>query len=122
MNVRVRRKIAAFVLLTVYLSMLLVASLHVHAKAFHAITDCEQCVHHQVHNGHLTANDGGQHVCLLCQFLTLSYTAVVVATVLYYTNVRKIRYLAPDFQTERISRGVVGLRAPPFLFSSYIIR
>ncbi len=111
-----RRKIAAFVLLAVYMSMLLVSSLHVHAKSFFAETDCEQCLHHQVHNGHLTASDGGQHDCLLCQFLTLSYTAVVVATVVYFTKVCKIHYVAPEFQIERISRGVVGLRAPPSLF------
>ncbi len=107
-------------LLTVYLSMLLVASLHVHAKAFHAITDCEQCVHHQVHNGHLTASDGGQHDCLLCQFLTLTYTAVAIATVVFFIQFCKIRYITPDFQMKSVARGVVGLRAPPFFFPSYI--
>ncbi len=104
-------------MLAVYVSMLLISSMHVHSKNFFAETECEQCAHHQVHNGHLTASDGGQHVCLLCQFLTLSYTAVVVATVVYYTNVRKIHYVAPEYQVKRISRGVVGLRAPPFFFS-----
>jgi len=116
-NAKTRRKLTAFVLLAVYVSMLFIASLHVHSSAFNERTVCEQCAHHQVHNGHLTASDGGQHVCLLCQFLTLSYTALAIATVVYFTKVSKIRYIAPEFQIDRISRGVVGLRAPPFFFS-----
>ena len=69
-------------LLTVYLSIVLVSSLHIHPASLWQIDECEQCVNHTPHAGHLTASDGWSHDCLLCQFLSFSYVAAAVA--IYY--------------------------------------
>lgn len=69
-----RRRLAARLLLAVFLPMLLLASVHHHDLAVVVEdTTCYACQHHLHHNGHLTAE--AQHIstCMLCQFLSLPF-------------------------------------------------
>ena len=96
--------------------MLLLSVAHIHPEAYLAVDACDQCVHHLPHAGHLTAGSGAAHDCLLCQFLSISYVAVAVATVVFFTDFRKIHFAAPQTAVLLAARGRVGLRAPPSLF------
>ncbi|MDD6517481.1 MAG: hypothetical protein PUF63_06120 [Prevotella sp.] len=69
-----RRRLAAQLLLAVFLPMLLLASLHHHDLSVRAQeTTCYACQHHVHHNGHLVANPQHTCSCVLCHFLTLPY-------------------------------------------------
>ncbi|UKK47863.1 hypothetical protein L6475_11675 [Prevotella sp. E9-3] len=111
-----RRHISAVVLLAVYLSMVLLASFHVHPTSLNIVDDCEMCVNHQAHGGHLTSGDSGQHVCLLCQFLTFNYLAVAVAAVVFILTKTPLYRAAFCAAIQLRSRGIIGLRAPPSFF------
>jgi hypothetical protein len=113
---RTRRHISAVVLLAIYLSVLLLSSVHLHPETALGMDACEQCVHHLPHGGHLSAGNGTAHDCLLCQFLSISYVAVAVAAVVFFANFRKLRYIASRPSDMLVVRGFVALRAPPSLF------
>ena len=100
-------------LLAVYLPMLLLASIHVHDVEVAVVEqECTDCVHHNCH-GHLMASAFSMHECVLCQFLSLTFTAASAAAVVFFCRIFSVRYAwtqnavcMPDF-------GVPGLRAPP---------
>ncbi len=105
-------------LLTVYLSILSFSVFHVHHAGQWLADECEQCVHHIPHSGHLSASDGTSHVCLLCQFLSIFYVAATVVAVFFFTNVRKTYHPVSYVGIGLTARGIIGLRAPPACFLS----
>jgi len=113
MNVGMKRRIAAWLLLAVYVPMLILASLHVHSEsdAVSAIT-CDECVQHQCH-GHLVQMSVLSHVCVLCQFLTIPLVAVATLFILLYNNVQKTASCEQLSGFISARSGIVGLRAPP---------
>ena len=79
MNVTQKRKIAARLLLAVFLPMLLLSSLHVHPSGLSA-DSCTECVDHHC-GGHLGQKAPSLHDCVLCQLLTLPMLSAAVAVV-----------------------------------------
>ncbi len=106
----------AWLLLAVYLSMVVLSSLHVHPESLLIPDECEQCMHHLPHAGHLSASNGVSDDCLLCQFLSLTYVAVVLATVIFVQPRITLRRIASHSSFRLRTRGVAGLRAPPYRF------
>ena len=92
--------------------MLLLSSLHIHPSSLSAGDSCAECVHHHC-GGHLGQQSPTTHDCLLCQFITLSYLAVAVATVIVYHPVYKLRRDGHSHILLRVHRGTIGLRGPP---------
>ena len=79
MNKRRKHIIASRLLLSVFVPMLLLMSLHVHpGNAHQTDTECYECANHLAHGGHLTAVHQHLHDCVLCQLMTVSYVAAVV--------------------------------------------
>ena len=111
-NVMMKRYIASWVLLAVYLPMLLISSLHIHETPMDGETTCAECVQHQCH-GHLSQLSDGMHQCVLCQILTLTYVVSAVGALLFYQPKRKVTY-ARQRQTPCLTyTGFISLRAPP---------
>lgn len=114
MNKRVKRRLAAWLLLMVYVPLTVAISLHVHEDtAASADVVCAECANHIHHGGHLDVYSDNVHDCVLCQLASLSYvvpSAVVVAVVVRFTRVA---------YTERSAMLRLGLcrvkstRAPP---------
>ena len=67
--------------MAVFVPMLLMTSLHVHESTTTVETECTGCIHNSCH-GHLTQMASWTHDCVLCQFLTLSFTVVAVVSLL----------------------------------------
>lgn len=112
MNVRVKRLMASWVLLAVYVPILVVASLHMHPSEMLAQNTCSECVHHNC-GGHMGQQTVFVHACVLCQFLTLPMLPVALATIIIYNKVFKAQ---PQLCQRNICvarRSIVGLRAPP---------
>jgi len=68
-----RRRILSILLLAVFLPAMLVSSLHHHNDIHDSEVECEDCVHHIPHAGHLIAHNGCLSECVLCHFLALTY-------------------------------------------------
>lgn len=60
----------AWIILSVYVPMVLLSSMHVHAVYEYAQTvDCHLCETAVHHSGHITASTGEHGECLSCRFL-----------------------------------------------------
>lgn len=109
-----KRKFASWILLSVFLPMLFLATTHVHT--FEAGDgDSVACDHHAC-GGHLGRAGEPMHDCVLCQFLSLPFLAVAIATVILVNHdVSKtlLSRICSGFSAEIC--GFVGLRAPPFV-------
>lgn len=115
MNIKMKRRFSAWILLSVLLPMLLVSSLHVH-KQMPASQYCTECVNHTPHNGHISLDTFTVHECVLCQFVQLSYLKAVVWLVVM-TAVLKV--FVASFCPSAVSVvavRVLSLRAPPFVW------
>ena len=112
MNVLTKRHISAWLLLSVYLPMLFLSSLHIHDAGMEGEPTCHECVQHQCH-GHLMQFSGDFHQCVLCQILTLSYVAAASGLFLLSLPRRKVLY-AIYGQSVCLGNGrTLRLRGPP---------
>lgn len=107
-----KRQIAAFVMLAVFLPILLLSSLHVHQSAEAAEETCVDCLHNHC-GGHLTQTTVHMDDCVLCQFLTLPMLAAVavVVTIALKKGLRLHAY--NQRRVTSVACGVVSLRGPP---------
>lgn len=111
-NVKNKRHIASWLLLAVFVPMLILSSVHVHRLA--EIAQDAECVHHQCH-GHLVELTPTMHACVLCQFVSLTYTVAIATAIALVctTAVATVwHHLLPAF---RATSGCCQGRAPPFL-------
>ena len=104
----------AWMILSVYVPMVLIASLHVHSiNDFSRAVDCDQCHTAVHHSGHITA--GKLHVdeCLSCRFLSTQID--VPRTVISHVVKQIAAHLEYFLATEPVARAVAqpSLRAPP---------
>ncbi|MBR5257224.1 MAG: hypothetical protein IKV62_10685 [Bacteroidales bacterium] len=77
---KVRRIVSTF-LLAVYLSAVLASTFHRHPEHTQG-PECEQCVHHLPHAGHIGTYEGALSDCVLCQFLGIPYILTLAAALL----------------------------------------
>lgn len=78
MNVKTKRRLSAWMLLSVFVPMLLLASLHVHQESDMATVSCTDCANHIAHSGHLSLQTIHGTSCVLCQFVSLPFIAATV--------------------------------------------
>lgn len=110
-----KRHIASWSMLAVFVLMLILSSLHVHYQDTVAEQDCKECVHHHC-NGHLTQFATSMHQCVLCQFLTLPFLIVAIASFTIFHRVSKVAVDARQRHVAIGCLGIIGLRAPPYFF------
>ena len=105
----------AWVLLSVFVSMLLLSGVHRHEAVAGATVDCMECAHHVHHSGHFTAAIDHVDDCLLCQFLSLAYTAAatIVLVSLAFTKQNRGFFLMNNISQEGSS--VLFTRGPPLV-------
>ena len=110
-----KRVVSAWLLLSVFVSMILLTGLHRHQPAANQATDCVECAHHVHHSGHLTVATEHLDDCVLCQFLSLVYTPA--ATLLVATPISQT--VLPVTDNVDMVCGEAGhydsTRAPPFI-------
>ena len=92
--------------------MLILSALHVHETTESLSYECSGCVQHHCH-GHVGEMTTTMHACVLCQFLTLSFVAAAVYTVVLYNKVCIIHYAQRQAVILLNACGIITLRAPP---------
>lgn len=107
-----KRSFASWVLLAVFVPMLLFSSLHLHQDEQLTEAACAECVDHHC-AGHLGQTTVSFHPCVLCQFLSLPFLALTVATLFIYNKVCTTVYEALQCRHRVALPGAIGLRAPP---------
>jgi hypothetical protein len=108
-----KRTLAARILLSVFIPMLVCLSLHIHQTADVGEDECYDCVHHLPHSGHASAAKAALHDCLLCQLSHVPFVIPQVITIIDTWNLLPTLHL--NF-SQPIKEGVQGgilPRAPP---------
>ncbi len=111
-----RQRLFAWMILSVYVPMVLLASLHVHSfDEYSKAIDCDQCHTAVHHSGHITA--GTHHIdeCLSCRFLSTQID--VPRTVTCHVAKQVAVHLEFFLAAVPVVRAVAhpSLRAPPFV-------
>ena len=111
-----KQRLFAWIILSVYVPMVLLASLHVHSfNEYSKAIDCDQCHTAVHHSGHITA--GTHHIdeCLSCRFLSTQIDVPRTVTTLVVKQVTA--HLEYFLASEPVIRAVAhpSLRAPPFI-------
>jgi hypothetical protein len=112
MNLEKKRYIASWILLAVFLPTLLLSSLHIHHESEAYAEQCTECVHHQCH-GHLSQLADTMHHCVLCQFLTLTFVAGSVGSVIFFCFVSATHQSQPLCGHSIKGCGIIVTRGPP---------
>lgn len=116
MRIGTRRKIAAWSLLVVISSMLLVSFFHVHHEAVSQTEECYQCAHHQPHSGHISNGTVSVHDCVLCQIISTPSVAASLFLLSILVFASKCLAVA-EVEAPRQSRaGTIPTRGPPLSF------
>ena len=109
-----KQRLFAWIMLSVYVPMVLLASLHVHSiNDFSKAVDCDQCHTAVHHSGHITASNHHIDECLSCRFLSTQID--VPRTVISHVVKQVAAHLEYFLATEPVARAVAqpSLRAPP---------
>lgn len=113
-----RTKRIAWLLILVYLPMMLAVTFHHHDTVEEDATEyCQDCAHHIHHNGHITAQHGILHDCLLCQFRSLPYVVPTIIHVAVFVTAVSAAYAMPCPFVRTRHSGPLSTRAPPAFIS-----
>ena len=107
-----KRHIASWVLLAVYVPMLVFSSLHIHESHYSADAACAECVAHHCH-GHIGQTDVSSDDCVLCQFLSLTFVAAATAVASFIFNVSRITVVPLSCAVCGTRWGNIVTRGPP---------
>ena len=113
-NVKMKRHIASWIMLAVFVPMLILSSVHVHESSVLLEEDCSGCVQHHCH-GHLAELPTTIHSCVLCQFVQFVYVAAATTVLLSLVVLAHHRRY---FQKSRITSekaSVFYTRGPPYM-------
>lgn len=114
MKAKTKRTLSAWLLLSVFVSMMLVTDLHRHQPVAATTTDCVDCAHH-VHHGHLTSASTSLHECLLCQFIGFSYLAAATLIIaLPFCTTPATVFTQASFCSQNVGNRQ-STRAPPYV-------
>jgi len=105
---------AAWVLLSVFIPMVLLSSLHVHPERLSDI-ECIECIEHMMHNGHIVTDQASVD-CPLCAFQSCAYQGEATVEVACHLHATRVEM---PHGTPAIVAGATGLkttRAPPATF------
>ena len=115
MNTRTKRSISAWLLLSVFLPMLLLSSLHVH-EYVDVRSGCPDCINHIAHQGHISLDTIHLHDCLLCHFASISFLVAATVVLAPITQSCFNIIVEPSAKLRFATYRHHSPRAPPVLF------
>ena len=111
-----RQRLFAWIILSVYVPMVLLSSLHFHALCDYSdVVDCDLCHTAVHHSGHITNSLQQHDECCSCRFL--STLVDVPKTLLCFVPKQPVAKIEFTFAAEPVIAVVPqpSLRAPPFI-------
>lgn len=113
MPIRQKRRLASWLLLSVFVPMMVLTSLHRHHVATDTAVACVDCAHHVHHSGHLTVGDTSIDNCLLCQFSGTPYVGDDAAEQAFLPSINTVSQLWRTASLPAIEVLQKSSRAPP---------
>ena len=110
-----RRRASSCILLTLYLSLMVLMSVHIHPQGAYDDADCYQCANHLPHSGHLSAAQAAMHACLLCQLQGSVYAMAATVVLSVVLPVVLLSHSERPQAVARVSLWRRCPRAPPVL-------
>lgn len=110
-----KRTWAARLLLSVFLPILVLSSLHVHEYAAGGVGDCYECTNHLPHSGHISLQTASFHDCVLCQFTTLPFVMAGAVILVMTVSAQSVILINSSAQCLSTAHNVKSLRAPPVI-------
>lgn len=107
-----RRTIIGRILLAVYLTILAVGALHVHEHVEEDF-ECQDCINHVNHTGHISEGDKDMGDCLLCSFYSINYIGVQCSAILFVSVVLRRDYGELTASVVCRTNRTILLRGPP---------
>ena len=114
MHIRHKRNWAARLLLAVFIPMVLLSVTHRHDFQPTGTSNCDECVKHVPHAGHLLPHVNHVSDCVLCQFLQIS-SIVVSAAISLFVCQKVQHYLQPENRCREVCVAHPSTRAPPIV-------
>ena len=113
---RLKRQIAARLLLVVFLPLLVLLSLHRHETQEATHSYCEACVQHVSHVEQMAVADFSIHECILCQFISANFLVGLDIVILSMVSgsMATLPNAVPGLPL--VVKGVRQSRAPPRCF------
>lgn len=115
-SIELRRRIAVWILLSVFVPMTVMVSLHCHCGIVSTTDVCVQCVNHQPHAGHLSSGQQCVDNCVLCQFHSLPYVPASTVVLPCLVCLIGLVYVLPAVWRSVDIIGIKRSRAPPFVY------
>ena len=109
------RNIAAWVLLSVFVPMMMLSAVHIHKPAADETTSCAECAHHVNHPGHFTSAVEHLDDCVLCQFLSLVYTPAAVIQAVIFVALTTMASVGCIQMVAGEAGHIKSTQAPPFM-------
>ena len=107
-----KRRLAAWLLLSVLVPMMVMTAVHRHEESA-AATVCTDCAHHVAHAGHFNVLGDDGCDCVLCQFTSVVFLGSVAIGIAILTAVVRKSDELPLFAPVDCAKRLPGLRAPP---------
>ncbi len=115
MHAGIKERIQAMVLLSVLLPVLFAEPFHHHARVPATDPECEACLHHQPHQGHLSSGESLSE-CLLCHFLCEQYISAPETRLPDLPSVEKTEDATGTCRPVSFIHHLTSPRAPPVSF------
>jgi hypothetical protein len=109
-----KRRLASFILLSVFVPMIILTSVHIHKPVTSDAEVCRLCLLHIQHPNHFQQHSAAFSQCLLCQLSSLPYVEPACIDLIAFTSF--VSSVPDSFSREPSStvKGVKSTRAPPY--------
>ncbi len=111
-DITARRRIYAYILLVIFLSIQSLTILHTH----HDVVEdslCRDCVTHVHHYGHLSTLSLSIDNCLICQFQSVTFTVAEMMLFIAYLHTEPSSFACTPVHLYLTEVQYFSLRAPP---------
>lgn len=110
-----KRILFSWILLIVYFFALLVGALHVHDSHEHIDEfECQDCINHSHHNGHIVNDTHHSTDCAICNFISTLYLDAKNVIISYTLPKASDLVFHAKCDLIRMESLIHNIRAPPF--------
>ena len=103
----------AWLLLSIFVSIMMLSGLHCQEEVDSASAGCAECAHHIHHSGHFSTVTDHMDDCLLCQFISFVYTAAAVTVLVPLVALARNRRFLQNSSILQGEPVVLNSRGPP---------
>ena len=113
MKILQKRRLSAWVLLSVFVPMLALSLVHHHESVSSEDVECMDCAHQVRHSGHFSVGSVSVDNCLICQLVSLPYVKATDMVLRLSQPKSETAVKAVVQPLQRVALAYLSPRAPP---------